>query len=129
MDIEELVVIYKREKSWISSRMSTIDSLLDRAAYGHVSDEDKLTEEYENLENRLNELKQVAVLIGKVNELNRAINMIEDNIDGLACFAGNETKIENLYKEIEELDNKKDSLLKEIQDDLKIDKDNKINKR
>ena len=119
MDIEELVVIYKKEKSWISSRMSTIDKLLDRAAYGNASDEEELTQEYDELEKRLEELSKVENIIDKVKELHRLINMIEDNIDNLACFIGNDTKIENLYKEIDELEKQKNNKLDEIEEILK----------
>lgn len=122
MDIEELVVIYKNEKSWISTRLSTIDSLLDRAAYGNVDEVEELTKESDELEKRAEELKQIGVLIGKVNELNRLINVIEDNIDILACFTGNETKIENLYKEIDGLEDNKFNILKDIELRLNIDK-------
>ena len=49
MDIEELAAVYKKGKSWMSSRLSTIDALLDRAAYGNSSeDEDELNAEYES---------------------------------------------------------------------------------
>lgn len=121
MDIEELVAIYKKEKYWISGRLSTIDSLLDRAAYGNSDDEQELNEEYDELEKRLGELRQVADLIGKVNELNRLTSLMEGNIENLACFTGNEMKIKNLQAEIEELEGKKEELLSEIKNILKVD--------
>ena len=127
MNIEELVVIYKNEKSWISRRLSTIDNLLDRAAYGNSKDEEDLNKEYDELEDRMEELRKVGNLIDNVNELNRMICLIEDNIDGLACFDGNKTKIENLYKEIKELETKKEELLQEIAVKLKVDEKNKNN--
>ena len=131
MDIEELVVIYKKEKSWISSRLTSIDRLLERESHSNSNDYDSLVDEYEKLEVRMQELRHVADLIGKVNESNRLINLIEDNIDSLACFTGNEVEIENLYKEIEELEEKKNSIQEEIAIGLKIDEETKknLNKR
>lgn len=125
MSIKELIIICNNERTWISRRLATIDGLLDRAAYRNASDVEELTEEYEALEKRLEVLRKVEALIEKINVINRSINLIEDNIDNLSCFIGNEIKIENLYKEIEELDDKKDEILKEIEKQLKINKENK----
>ena len=130
MDIEELVVIYKEERSWISRRLATIDGLLDRAAYGNASDEEELTEEYDRLEKRLDELKKVEDMIVKVNELNRCINIADDNIDNLACFVGNEAEIKRLNEKIDELEDKKNVLLKMIAKELNAeDKKRNDNKK
>ena len=128
MDIEELVVVYKTEKNWVSGRLATIDNLLDREAYGNSSYKDELNKEYDELEKRMEELRHVGDLIGRVNELNRLISLLEDNIDNLACFIGNTLKIENLYKEIEDMEAKKDAIQEEIANILKIEQETKEEK-
>ena len=125
MDIKELITIFTNERAWISRRLSTIDGLLDRAAYRNASDVEELTEEYEELEKRLEVIRNVEMLMAKINVITRSINLIEDNIDNLACFRGNEIKIESLYKEIKELEEKKDVMLKEIEKHLKGNEENK----
>lgn len=125
MDIEELVVIYKTEKSWTSGRLSTIDNLLDRAAYGNSDDQKKLIEEYDELEQRMDVLRDVADLIGKVNEINRLISLLNTNINNITCCNGNESKLDDLNKEIENLEREKDALLNEIANTLNVNQKTK----
>ena len=123
MDIEELVQIYKQEKSWISSRLSTIDNLLDRAAYGNSSNEEDLKAEYDHLEIRLDEIRIVADLIGQVNELNRKISLLEMNVNTLGRYNGDESKVDNINQEIINFEEDKKVLLEKIKVLLKVNEE------
>lgn len=121
MDIKELISIYDNERSWVSNKMASIDSYLDRAAYGNACDEQKLTQEYDELEERMEELRKIYELIKQVEELSRLILLIEGNIENIACYPGNNAKIENLNNELEGLEDKKNNLLKQIASGLNVD--------
>ena len=125
MSIEELQTALKDVKRWVSSRLSTIDKLLDRAAYGNSKDEDELTQESDDLEKRFQELCEVEKLLETITNIDKHIATLDDYIDNLACYVGNEAKIKNIEEEIEECENNRKSTIDKIKGILRIDDNHK----
>ena len=131
MEIKDIIKELENEKKWISGRLSTIDSLLDRAAYRNSSNEDELNEESDILEKRRAEIQEIFKMIDKVSEIDRIISILELNVDSLACFTGNEIKIEKINDEINELEENKEKIIESIMAKVKPEtsKNENIKKR
>lgn len=127
MSVEELQEALKDEKRWISSRLATIDKLLDRAAYGNSRDEEELTEEYDNLEIRFQKLTELEKSFNLIVAIDKHIATLESYIDNLACYVGNEAKIANIEEEIEESEARRSDIISKLQAELKIEEKKKTN--
>ena len=121
MNIKELKSGYDRKKSWITERLARIDYMLDRSVRYDSNEIDQLNNEYRNLEKKLSEFEKIPEMVLKIDNIQRMINLKEDEIDNLSCFVNNETTIQRKYDEIAELESIQERISQEIEKILIIE--------
>ena len=114
MTILELKAYVTNERKWISTRLATIDKLLDRAAYNRAADTEDLVEKSDALEKKRDKLATAEKLIDTSLGLEHLIAGLETRADTLSCYPRNSSQIEEIYAEIEELESKRNTLIEEI---------------